>query len=138
MCEANRWLANIDSRLAAYQNFNSHCFGEERGNVVSARLRWRLIDFTRAIPTTTGGSWRRRPARQNQNSSAARWRLFADLPPQDFDCGGSARHHHSFGVEAALVQDGAPVFEFAEDVDFAVRGADSGVVKLMHVGHAAE
>jgi hypothetical protein len=68
----------------------------------------------------------------------ALWRLFADLPPQDFDCGGSAPHHHSFGVEAALVQDGAPAFEFAKDVGFAVRGAGSGVVKLMHVGHAAE
>jgi hypothetical protein len=74
---------------------------------------------------------------KNQKLSTALWRLFADLPPQDFDCGGSARHHHSFGVEAALVQGGAPVFEFAEDVDFAVRGAGSGVVKLMY-GHAAE
>jgi hypothetical protein len=76
--------------------------------------------------------------RQNQKLSTAPWRLFADLPPQDFDCGGGAPHHHSFGVEAALVQGGAPVIEFAEDIDLAVRGAGSVVVKLMHVSHAAE
>jgi hypothetical protein len=83
-------------------------------------------------------SWSGRPARQSQKLSTALWRLFADLPPKDFDCGGSAPHHHSFGVEAALVQDGAPVIELAENVDLAVRGAGSVVIKLMHVGHAAE
>jgi len=60
------------------------------------------------------------------------------LPPKDFDRGGSAPHHQGFGVEAALVQGGTPVIKFAKDVDLAVRGAGSVVIKLMHVGHAAE
>jgi len=41
-------------------------------------------------------------------------------------------------VEAALVQRGSPVIEFAEYVDFAVRGAGSVVIELMYVGHAAD
>jgi hypothetical protein len=71
-------------------------------------------------------------------SGTTLWHLFADLPPKDFDCGGSAPHYHGFGVEAAIVQEGAPVIELAKDIDLAVRGAGSVVVKLMHVGHAAE
>jgi hypothetical protein len=70
--------------------------------------------------------------------NAAFWRPFADLPPKDFDAGGSAAHHHGFCVEASLVQGGAPKLEFAEDVGLAVRGAGSVIIKLTHVGHAAE
>ena len=70
--------------------------------------------------------------------STALGRLFAGLPPQDFDCGGGASHHHSLGVEAALVQRGSPVIELAEDVDLGVRGAGAVVIELMYVGHAAD
>jgi hypothetical protein len=91
-----------------------------------------------------GGNTRVPPAAQRgarlapKKSGSALWRLFADLPPKDFDCGGSAPHHHSFGVETALVQGGAPVIESAKDIGLAVRGAGSVVIEFMYVGHAAE
>jgi hypothetical protein len=66
------------------------------------------------------------------------WRLLTDLPPKDFDCGGGAPHHHSFSVEAALVQSEAPVIEFVEDADLAARGAGSVITELMQFGHAAD
>jgi hypothetical protein len=114
--------------------FSARCHGYSCGTEVLQTASVRAIICELGAGSARG----RRPARQYQESSTALWRLFADLPPKDLDRGGSAPHHHSFGVEAAFVQGGAPVIELADDVGLAVRGAGSVVVELMHVGHAVE
>ena len=62
-----------------------------------------------------------------RESGTAFGHLLADLPPQDSNLGGGAAHHHCLGVEAALVQTGAPIIELAEDIDIAVCGAGAVV-----------
>src|SRR5689334_6209906 len=70
-------------------------------------------------------------ARLRSRSTTALRRTFSDLPPQDFDRGGSAPHRHGFRMEAALVQRGAPVIKPCKDIDLGPCREGSLIIKLL-------